>query len=103
MKISNLSRLVGAGVIAASLTVVPFTQSAEAQNTSPDTTTDQSGQVQTQTTETENDNSFDWGWLGLLGLPGLLGLAGLKRKEPDHVNTVNRDPNLGVRSGSDFR
>ncbi|MBD2741673.1 WGxxGxxG family protein [Coleofasciculus sp. FACHB-1120] len=92
MKNSNLSKFVGAGVLAASVALVPMTLPASAQTdtttTSPDTTTTAPSQGVT-TTNYEGDRGFDWGWLGLLGLAGLAGLAGRKNSEP----TAYRDPN----------
>lgn len=76
MKISNVSKLIGAGVLAASVAVVPFNLPASAQvDTAPDATTVPGADV----ADTNYDNDFDWGWLGLLGLAGLAGLAGRKR------------------------
>ncbi|MEW5860264.1 MAG: WGxxGxxG family protein [Cyanobacteriota bacterium] len=91
MKNSNLSKLVGAGVLAASVALVPMTLPASAQTdttTAPDTTTTAPIEGVT-TTNYEGDRDFDWGWLGLLGLAGLAGLAGRKSHEP----TAYRDPN----------
>ncbi|MFB2917839.1 MULTISPECIES: WGxxGxxG family protein [Aerosakkonema] len=84
MKPSNLSKLVGASVIALSLTILPSTLPAAAQN---NTNVDRSGPVidRTPFQETRDDNN-NWGWLGLLGL---IGLANLFRKEPER--TVSRD------------
>lgn len=84
MKISNVSKLIGASVIAASVAVVPFNLSASAQtDTAPDTTTTAPDTTNTapsaDVANTNYDNDFDWGWLGLLGLAGLAGLAGRKR------------------------
>lgn len=86
MKISNLSKTVGASVLCLSLVTLPLNLPAEAQEASPGTT----GNTETtQGTGVETgDRDFDWGWLGLLGLAGLAGLAGNKRREP----TVYRDP-----------
>ena len=99
MKIYNLSQVVGAGVIAASLTILPLSMPAQAQNN-----TDTLNQPNTgvDATDTYNDdNDFAWGWLGLLGLAGLAGLAGKKRRET--VEYSNRHPDLGVRSASEYR
>ncbi len=97
MKISIVSKFVSAGVVAASLAVVPFTLSAQAQNTDTGTYNNRSGSVQTA----NNDNDFDWGWLGLLGLAGLAGLIPKKRQETVHYS--NTDPDVVARSRSDFR
>jgi len=83
MKISNLTKFVGAGVLAASVAVVPFNLPASAQsNTTGDSTTTTTAPRQ-GVDNTTRDNDFDWGWLGLLGLAGLAGLAG--RKRPDEA------------------
>jgi MYXO-CTERM domain-containing protein len=89
MKPFNLSKIVGAGVLSLSMTILPLALPASAQTTTtPDTTGDN-----TQTEGTDNadtgDRDFDWGWLGLIGLAGLAGLA-RKREEP----TRYRDPNV---------
>lgn len=89
MKTAALTKIVGAGVLAFSLTALPVSAQT---TTTPDTgaTTTQPG-----TTVTEvDDNDTDWGWLGLLGLAGLFGLAGRKKTEP----TAYRDPNATVGS-----
>jgi MYXO-CTERM domain-containing protein len=91
MQISKLSKLVGAGIIAATVAVVPFNLPASAQsNTGADSTTGTTtGTTTSQGVDnTTRDNDFDWGWLGLLGLGGLAGLAGRKREEPARY----RDP-----------
>ncbi|MBD1839032.1 WGxxGxxG-CTERM domain-containing protein [Coleofasciculus sp. FACHB-64] len=93
MKNSNLSKLMSAGVLAASVALVPMTLPASAQTdttTSPGTTNTAPSQgVDNTNTNTEGDRGFDWGWLGLLGLAGLAGLAGRK----NHETTAYRDPN----------
>lgn len=99
MKPSNLSKFVGASLIAASLAVVPLNLPASAQTqndaTNNGTSTQQTGDV------ADTNDDFDWGWLGLLGLAGLAGLAGLKRK--DNVHRVSNNPDVVVRSSSDYR
>ncbi len=99
MKLSDLSKVISAGVIATSLAVLPLTVPAQAQtqNTAPNTDTRTTGDVNTSNT----DNDFDWGWLGLLGLAGLAGLAGLKRREPVYRSGNNPDVTVGPRS--DYR
>lgn len=93
MKISNLSKLVAAGVLSASVAVVPFDLPASAQSntgTGTGTTTDTTTTTPTQGVDNTNrDDGFDWGWLGLLGLTGLAGLIPRKQEEP----TRYRDPN----------
>lgn len=99
MQLSNLSKVVSAGVIATSLAVVPLTLPVQAQDNSTGTSTAPNAEVET----TDAENGFDWGWLGLLGLAGLAGLAGKKRQET--VHHVDRNPDVVVRpgSGSDYR
>ena len=102
MKILNVSKLVGAGVLAASIAIVPLNLPAHAQSTTgtsttQDSNTNASGLI---TTNTERDHN-NWGWLGLLGLAGLAGLANKKRHQTIH--TVSNEPNVGVGSGKDFR
>jgi MYXO-CTERM domain-containing protein len=101
MKLSNLSKVVSAGAIAASLAIVPLTApvQAQTQDTAPNTNTYNQGSGDVATTDTEND--FDWGWLGLLGLAGLAGLLPKKRQESVHYTT--QDPDVVARSRSDFR
>ena len=101
MTISRVSKFMSAGVIAASLAVLPLAVPAQAQteNTAPDTTSNQ----RTDDVNTANTNDdFNWGWLGLLGLAGLAGLARKNHTETVHTHPSN-DPNLGVRSSSDYR
>jgi len=91
MKNSAVAKVIGAGVLAFSLTALPVSAQT---TTTPDTgtTTTQPG---TTRTVVDRDDT-DWGWLGLLGLAGLFGLAGRKKKEP----TAYRDPNSTVGSTS---
>ncbi|MFB8789341.1 MAG: WGxxGxxG family protein [Potamolinea sp.] len=105
LKLSKVSKFVGAGVVAASLAIAPLTLPVQAQNNNnnTDTTTQQNRRVDTTgpiRANTERDNN-NLGWFGLLGLIGLAGLARNKRTE--EVSYVNNDPNSGVRSGSDSR
>lgn len=98
MKNSKLSAIAGAGVLAASLAVMPLSLPVLAQDASPSTTTTQTSPESnnspvldtTPFQETKNDNN-NWGWLGLLGL---IGLANLFRKPKtvayDDASTVNR-------------
>jgi LPXTG-motif cell wall-anchored protein len=103
MTSSNLSKLLGASAIAASLAVLPLNLPAQAQNTAPDTTSETSTQRNgdVQSADTNADDDFNLGWLGLLGLAGLAGLAGKKHRET--VHHINRDPDVVVRPGSDYR
>lgn len=101
MKTSSFSKLISTGIIGASLAILPLTVPAQAQtqNTAPDTTYNQ----RTDNVDSTNtDDDFNWGWLGLLGLAGLAGLARQNRRETIHTHPMN-DPDLGVRSGSDYR
>ncbi|AFY66309.1 WGxxGxxG family protein [Geitlerinema sp. PCC 7407] len=72
MKLSNLTKLMGIGLLSISLGVLPMAQSASAQNAPEDTT---------PSADVQANDAFDWGWLGLLGLIGLAGLAGKKRDD----------------------
>lgn len=100
MKISSFSKFVGAGVIAASLAVLPFTLPGQAQNDATTTNTQQNGEtVKYNPNHTNGDN--DLGWIGLLGLAGLAGLLPKKRQET--VYHTESNPNVGVRSDSDYQ
>jgi LPXTG-motif cell wall-anchored protein len=107
MKSSKFSKFVGAGVIAASLAVVPLTLPAHAQTNAPNNATGTSTQRNSNVDATgpisknTDRDSNNLGWFGLLGLAGLAGLAGKKRRE--EVHHVNNDPNVGVRSTSEYR
>ncbi|MEG3838168.1 WGxxGxxG family protein [Microcoleus sp. MON2_D6] len=103
MKRSDLSKAIGAGIIAAGLALAPAHLPASAQ-------TDTTGGTNNTTTTTtprsdvynaENDRDFDWGWLGLLGLSGLLGLIPRKREENVRYTTTTSDREPAVRS--DYR
>jgi MYXO-CTERM domain-containing protein len=101
MKTSSFSKFISAGILGASLAVLPLAVPAQAQtqNTAPDTT---STQRTSDVDATETNDDFNWGWLGLLGLAGLAGLARKNHRETVHTHPIN-DPDLGVRSGSDYR
>lgn len=80
MKRCDLSKIVGAGILSLSLTILPLSLPASAQ-TSPEpnqTNVENEGPVLDTTPfqETKDDNN-NWGWLGLIGL---IGLANLFRK-----------------------
>ncbi|MEG4170382.1 MULTISPECIES: WGxxGxxG family protein [unclassified Microcoleus] len=103
MKRSDLSKAIGAGIIAAGLALAPAHLPASAQ-------TDTTGGTNSTTTTTtprsdvynaENDRDFDWGWLGLLGLSGLLGLIPKKREENVRYTTTTADRDPAVRT--DYR
>jgi MYXO-CTERM domain-containing protein len=102
MKISSVSKFIGAGAIAASLAILPLTVPAQAQtqDTAPNSNTynQRTGGVDA----TNTDDDFDWGWLGLLGLAGLAGLAGRNRRETVQTRSMS-EPEVSVRSGSDYR
>lgn len=85
MKFSNVSKVLGAGLITASIAFLPNALPAQAQ------LDDGAYQQNEGVLENEgyNDDGFDWGWLGLLGL---IGLAGLARDKKKHTNTVYTDP-----------
>lgn len=92
MKLSNLSKIAGASVLALSLATLPAQAqtNGNAGGATGGTTTENSQTTGTDaTTTTRNDDGFDWGWLGLIGLAGLAGLAGKKRDQP----ATYRDPN----------
>jgi hypothetical protein len=99
----KLSKLIGTGALALSLSVLPATiASATTTTTAPgttDTTTTTAPDTTVDTTpaaDIEANDGFDWGWLGLLGLIGLAGLAGKKRDD----NAVHyREPDVTTRTG----
>ncbi|HEY9832681.1 MAG TPA: WGxxGxxG family protein [Stenomitos sp.] len=103
MKFSNLSKLVSAGAIAASLAIVPLTGpvQAQTQDTAPNSNTNTYNQGTSDVNTTDTNDDFDWGWLGLLGLAGLAGLLPKKRQETVHYTT--QDPDVVTRSRSDYR
>ena len=105
MKRSDLSKAIGAGIIAAGLALAPAHLPASAQT---DTTGGTTGGTNSTTTTTtpgsadvagaETDRDFDWGWLGLLGLSGLLGLIPRKREENVRYTTTTGDRDPAVRT-----
>jgi hypothetical protein len=108
MKRSDLSKAIGAGIIAAGLAIAPAHLPASAQtDTTGGTTGGTTGTTTTTTTpgsdvyNAETDRDFDWGWLGLLGLSGLLGLIPKKREENVRYTTTTGDREPAVRS--DYR
>ena len=99
MKRSDLSKAIGAGIIAAGLALAPAHLPASAQTdttggTNNTTTTTRGSDVATADT----DRDFDWGWLGLLGLSGLLGLIPRKREENVSYTTTTGDRDPAVRT-----
>ena len=106
MKRSDLSKAIGAGIIAAGLALAPTNLPASAQTDTTGGTTGGTNNTTTTTTgsdvaTTETDRDFDWGWLGLLGLSGLLGLIPRKREENVRYTTTTSDREPAVRS--DYR
>ncbi len=104
MKFSKVSKFIGAGVIAASLAVVPLTLPAHAQSNTSGTSTQRSGNVNATgpiPDNTNRDRKNDLGWFGLIGLAGLAGLAGKKHRETVHHTSSN--PDVVVRPGNDYR
>jgi MYXO-CTERM domain-containing protein len=99
----QITKLLGASLIAASLTIVPLNLPAKAQSTTDTTTRQQNSNVEATGPITANTNRDhnNWGWLGLLGLAGLAGLA--RKKRPVTTQYVSNDPDVRVRSGNDFR
>ena len=95
MKLSNLYKLSGTGLLAISLAVIPFTASSQAQ------VDDEPGIAVVET----EDNSFDWGWLGLIGLLGLAGLAGKggHRETNRDVRGTEPFPETTTRTDSTYR
>jgi LPXTG-motif cell wall-anchored protein len=106
MKRSDLSKAIGAGIIAAGLALAPAHLPASAQT---DTTGGTTGGTNNTTTTTSGSDvagtgtnqDFDWGWLGLIGLSGLLGLIPRKREENVHYTTTTGDRDPAVRT--DYR
>ncbi|MBE9092572.1 WGxxGxxG family protein [Tychonema sp. LEGE 07203] len=102
MKRSDLSKAIGAGILAAGLAIVPGNMPASAQTdpapgtNSRTTTTTTIPRADVYSADTDRD--FDWGWLGLLGLFGLLGLMPRKREENVRYTTTtgDRDPAVGT-------
>ena len=107
MKRSDLSKAIGAGIIAAGLALAPAHLPASAQTDTTGGTTSGTNSTTTTTTpgsdvyNAETDRDFDWGWLGLLGLSGLLGLIPRKREENVRYTTTTSDREPAARS--DYR
>ena len=101
MKRSDLSKAIGAGIIAAGLALAPAHLPASAQT---DTTGGTTGGTNSTTTTTSGSDvagtnqDFDWGWLGLIGLSGLLGLIPRKREENVRYTTTTGDRDPAVRT-----
>lgn len=105
MNRSYLSKVIGAGIVAAGLTLLPASLPASAQNsTTPNTNNNTSTTTtspRSDTYSTDYNRDFDWGWLGLLGLGGLLGLLPRKREEQVRYTAPTSDRDPGVRT--DYR
>ena len=72
MQRSNLSKIIGAGVLTLSTAIMPSTLPASAQVVAPG--------IEREVIYEPEDDDFDWGWLGLIGLLGLAGLGGKKHQ-----------------------
>lgn len=83
---SSLLKFISAGILAASVSVIPMNLPASAQTT---TGTGTQGTSTTGTTTTY-DNYDNRGLWGLVGLVGLLGLV-KRRKEDTHTTTTRRE------------
>jgi len=102
MKRSDLSKAIGAGIIAAGLAIAPAHMPASAQtNTAPGTNSTTTTTPRSDVYNAETNRDFDWGWLGLLGLSGLLGLMPKKREENVRYTTTTGDRDPAVRT--DYR
>lgn len=86
MKKSRSLGLIGTGILATSVALIPMTSPASAQTSTTTTPT-------TTTTERTYDttNNDDRGLWGLAGLVGLFGLLGGKRREDDNRRTMGDD------------
>jgi MYXO-CTERM domain-containing protein len=99
-KLSSLT-FISAGILAATVSILPMTSPATAQaapGTGTTTTTPATGDRGTGTTTTYERNDDKSGLWGLVGLAGLLGFLG-RRKEDDSTvrrgdTPVYRDPNV---------
>jgi hypothetical protein len=95
----NLSKVVGAGVLVASLATLPLALPASAQNgTMRDSTQAAPGdRAIYETGETDQgERSFDWGWIGLLGLVGLAGRLAKHRQETVVYRAPQETNHLGT-------
>ena len=96
MKSFNLSKLVGAGVLVASLATLPLVPASAQNGTVTDSSKAAPGDIAVyENGETDkSERTFDWGWVGLLGL---LGLAGrLAKHDQDPVYRHNQTNPLGT-------
>ena len=96
MKIFNLSKVIGASVIIASLATLPLVLPASAQDgTVRDSSQAAPGDRAVYGTGEvdQGERTFDWGWIGLLGLVGLAGRLAKHRQEAvdySEHNQINR-------------
>lgn len=81
MTTSKLIKATSISILSLGLTLIPFSISASAQDTTNPNGVD---------IEDVEDVQFDWGWLGLLGLLGLAGLAGRKRDDVHYQRHEHR-------------
>ena len=102
MKRSDLSKAIGAGIIAAGLAIAPAHMPASAQtNTAPGTNSTTTTTPRSDVYNAQTNRDFYWGWLCLLGLSGLLGLMPKKREENVRYTTTTGDRDPAVRT--DYR
>ena len=98
MKRSDLSKAIGAGIIAAGLALAPAHLPASAQTDTTGGTNNTTTTTGSDVASADTDRDFDWGWLGLLGLSGLLGLIPRKREENVRYTTTTGDRDPAVRT-----
>jgi hypothetical protein len=89
MKPSSTLKLIGAGILASSITFMPMTVPASAQVATP---RESSQGTTTTTTEERHDNTGLWGLLGLTGLFGLL--KGKESRNSRDDAPAYRDPSI---------
>lgn len=94
MKVTSVSKVLSASIIAASIAILPLSLPASAQtDTQPNTTTPTTENTTGPTVDTTpfqetSGGNNNWGWLGLLGL---IGLANLFRKPKQTVTYTETD------------
>ncbi len=89
MKPSSTLKLIGAGILASSITFIPMTVPASAQVATP---RESSQGTTITTTEERQDNTGLWGLLGLTGLFGLL--KGKENRNSRDDAPAYRDPSI---------
>lgn len=92
MKFTKLTKLAGASVLAASLSLGAAVAPAQAQVLEDEGIYETEGVYE----EGYDNDGFDWGWLGLLGLIGLAGLAGGKKRRNETVYSEPVEPGVGT-------